>query len=79
MITETDQTRHDAGTAHGENETGMSTVDEVGKAINIFRKFDCPFELNPINIIINMKIYFKFFLFMNFKVIYNNFCLRRSY
>ena len=29
--------------------TGMSTMDEIEKAVNIFRKYDCPFELMHCN------------------------------
>jgi len=29
--------------------TGMSTMDEVEKAVNIFKKYDCPFELMHCN------------------------------
>ncbi|TFB11128.1 N-acetylneuraminate synthase [Candidatus Marinimicrobia bacterium MT.SAG.3] len=29
--------------------TGMSTMDEIGEAVDLFRKFDCPFELMHCN------------------------------
>ena len=29
--------------------TGMSTIDDVEKAVNIFKKYDCPFELMHTN------------------------------
>lgn len=29
--------------------TGMSTIQEIGTAINIFRKYDCPFEIMHCN------------------------------
>jgi len=29
--------------------TGMSTMDEIEKAVNVFRKYDCPFELMHCN------------------------------
>jgi len=36
--------------------TGMSTMEEIEKAINIFRKYDCPFELMHCNSAYPMKV-----------------------
>jgi len=36
--------------------TGMSTMDEIEKAVNIFRKADCPFELMHCNSAYPMKV-----------------------
>lgn len=36
--------------------TGMSTMDEIQKAVNLFRKYDCPFELQHSNSTYPMKI-----------------------
>lgn len=36
--------------------TGMSTMDEIQKAVNLFREYDCPFELQHSNSTYPMKI-----------------------
>lgn len=36
--------------------TGMSTMDEIGKAVNLFREYNCPFELQHSNSTYPMKI-----------------------
>lgn len=36
--------------------TGMSTIDQIKDAVDIFRKFDCPFELQHSNSSYPMKI-----------------------
>ena len=36
--------------------TGMSTIDEIQKAVNLFREYDCPFELQHSNSTYPMKI-----------------------
>ena len=37
--------------------TGMSTMDEVRKAVEIFKKYDCPFELMHCNSAYPMDVY----------------------
>lgn len=36
--------------------TGMSTMDEIQKVVNLFREYDCPFELQHSNSTYPMKI-----------------------
>ncbi|MGH2611478.1 MAG: N-acetylneuraminate synthase family protein [Rhabdochlamydiaceae bacterium] len=57
MLTNHDMLRIIAGEKkHTFISTGMSTMEEIGEAVKIFRKYECPFELQHSNSSYPMKI-----------------------